>query len=199
MTPPHPGKLGGAVAPLLPWLALDADGQACLRGAADAAEGVARLERQGRVTDALRLAAYALPKREAVWWACMAARATPPRALVPLEAEALQAAESWVRRADEAVRHRCMALAMESGCRGPEAWAAIAAFWSGRSIAPPGAAPVAPAAHLTGVAVTGALALAAVRGDPARAAARHERFLSALRDIAAGGAGRLSVEEPAWS
>lgn len=200
MTAPHlvmaAGKLAAAVPPLLPRLALDPAGLACVQGVADAAEGVLRLERAGRPADAARLAAHALPPREAVWWACMIARATPALLPQPLDEPALTAAEDWVRRPDEALRHRCMALAMQSGCRSPEAWAAVAAFWSGRSIAPAGAAPVPPAPHLTGVAVTGAIALAAVRDHPARQAARYTRFLAALRDIAAGGAGRLPVEDP---
>jgi hypothetical protein len=50
---------------------------------------------------------------------------------------------------------------------------------------------VAPAPHLTGTAVAGAINLAAVRGDPLRRDARLARFLDSARDIAAGGAGRL--------
>lgn len=196
---PPAGKLAVALPPLLPLLELDPPGLACLQGAPDAGEGVRRLEREGRPLQAVRLAAHALPKREAVWWACMAARATPPRHATPLERQALEAAEEWVRRPEEALRHRCMALALESGCRGPEAWAAVAAFWSGPSLAPPGAAPVPPAAQLTGVAVTGAISLAALRDDPARAPQRYARYLAALRDIARGGAGRLAVEELAWN
>src|ERR1700722_16356761 len=45
--------------------------------------------------DAVRFLAHALPKREAVWWACLCARQAhgpnPPAPLGP----ALQAAEKW--------------------------------------------------------------------------------------------------------
>ena len=193
------GKLAAAVAPLLPRLELDAAGVTCMHGVADAAQGVLRLEHARRFPDAIRLAAHALPKREAVWWACMAARAVPARYPVDADADALEAAEAWVRQQDEPGRYRCMELAMRSGCRGPEAWAAVAAFWSGGSIAPAGVQAVKPAAQLTGAAVTSALTLAAVRDDPAQAASRYSRFLAALRDIAAGGAGRIPVEDPIWN
>ena len=61
-------------------------------------------------------------------------------------------------------------------------------------MAPPGQPAVPPAPHLVGTAVAGAVTLAAVRGDPSRQAARLARFLAGLRDIAAGGAGRLGPE-----
>lgn len=87
-----------------------------------------------------------------------------------------------------------MALAEAIGFQTPEAWAAVGAFWSGGSISPPEQPPVAPPAHLTGVAVAGAVALAAVRGDAGRQLARLTRFLASAREIAAGGAGRLPPE-----
>jgi hypothetical protein len=61
-------------------------------------------------------------------------------------------------------------------------------------MAPAGQPDVPPAEHLTGVAISGAITLAAVRGHPERAPARLTRFLQAARDIAAGGAGRMAVE-----
>ena len=189
-------KLATPLAPLLPRLELDAEGTALVATLPDAAAAVDRLAESGRAADALRLIAHALPKREAVWLACMCARAVPEPAPGPLDEAALVAAELWVRRPDEASRRAAMAAAQASGCRGPEAWAAVAAFWSGGSMAPEGQPEVPPADNLTGVAVAGALMLAATRHAPERGPARLERFLVAARDIAAGGAGRLPPEEP---
>ena len=45
------------------------------------------------------------------------------------------------------------------------------------------------------LAIAGGVIIAALRGDPARAADRFARFLLSARDIAAGGAGRLAPEE----
>ena len=188
-------KLAVPLLPLVPRLELDADGQALLAGLAEAAGGVERLAAAGRMPDALRLVAHALPKREAVWWACMCARAVPEAAPNPLDAQALAAAELWVRRPDEASRRAAMVAAQASGCRGPEAWAAVGAFWSGGSMAPEGQPEVPPADNLTGVAIAGAIILAAMRSRPERGPERLSRFLAAARDIAAGGAGRLSPEE----
>src|SRR3989442_581350 len=46
--------------------------------------------------DAVRFLAHALPKREAVWWACQCARAVAGAELPPKIAAALQIAEKWV-------------------------------------------------------------------------------------------------------
>jgi hypothetical protein len=189
-----PSKLSVALPPLLPRLELDAEGSALLAAAADAEAGLAALEAAGRMTEALRLLAHALPKREAVWWACMCARAVPDPAAKQEDAAALDAAELWVRRPDELNRRAAMAAAEKAGFRSTEAWAAVAAFWSGGSMAPEGQPAVPPAEHLTGVAVAGAVVLAAVRVAPERATARHGRFIASARDVALGGAGRIAPE-----
>ena len=87
-----------------------------------------------------------------------------------------------------------MERAQATAFASPEAWAAIAAFWSGDSMAPEGQPAVPPAPHLTGTAVSGAVALSAVRGDVSRRNARLVSFLESGRNIAAGGPGRLSAE-----
>lgn len=188
-------KLAVPLAPLLPRLELYGADATLLHGLADVPAAIDRLAGAGRVADALRLVAHALPKREAVWLGCMCARAVPDLAPGPLDLAALEAAELWVRRPDEASRRAAMAAAQASGCRGPEAWAAVGAFWSGGSMSPEGQPDVPPADNLTGVAIAGAMMLAASRHAPEKGPARLERFLVAARDIAAGGAGRLAPEE----
>jgi hypothetical protein len=188
-------KLAGPLAPILPRLELDAEGLALLEGVADCAAGLDRLAGAGRHSDAVRLAAHALPKREAVWWACMCARAVPDPKLPAEDAAAIEAAEAWVRRPDDPSRRAAMEAAQKTGFRSAEAWAAVAAFWSGGSMSPAGQPDVPPADHLCGVAVGGAVVLAAVRVKPERADARFARVLESARAIAAGGAGRLPPEE----
>jgi len=188
-------KLAAPLAPLLPRLELSPEATQTIAGAATAAEAVQRLEAGGFGAEAARLTAHALPKREAVWWACMCAAAVPVTALAASDAAARQAAEAWVRQpGDDALRRAAWEAAQATEFKSPEAWAAVGAFWSGTSMAPAGQPDVPPAEHLTGVAISGAVALASVRGHPERAAARLTRFLQAARDIAAGGAGRMPVE-----
>jgi hypothetical protein len=189
-------KLAAPLAPLIPRLELDADVAQVLAGVQTAAEGVQRLEERGLRNEAVRLTAHALPKREAVWWACMCAAAVPDPALKAADAEARLAAEAWVRKpADDALRRAAWEAAQKTEFRSPEAWAAVGAFWSGGSMAPEGQPVVPPGEHLTGVAVSGAVVMAAVRGRPDRAGDRLGRFLAAARDIAGGGAGRIPLED----
>jgi hypothetical protein len=170
---------------------LSPDAQTIAAGCPDVPAAIDALTRAGLVTDAARMVAHALPKREAVWWACMCARATEP-APPPADAEALTAAESWVRKPEEPNRRQAMAKAEAAGFRTPEAWAAIGAFWSGGSMAPEGQPVVPPGDHLTGLAVAGAVSLAAVRKHPEKADATLRAFLTSALDIAGGGAGRIA-------
>lgn len=163
-------------------------------GAATVPEIVGSLEAGGFLVEAARCFAHALPRREAVWWAAMCARHTAPADLPEGERAACEAAELWVRKQAEDVRRDAMAKAEALGFETPEAWAAVAAFWSGPSISPESQPAVPPAPHLAGVAVAGAVVLASVRGDAKRRLGRLERFLGSAREIAAGGAGRLPPE-----
>ncbi len=159
-------------------------------------DALQRLEAGGFLVEATRLVAHALPRREAVWWACMCASHTAPSDLPENDRLARETAEDWVRQQTDKLRREAMSKAEAGDFATPEAWAAVAAFWSGDSMAPEGQAPVPPAPHLCGTAVAGAVVLAAVRGDPLRQPARLKRFLESGRNIAAGGPGRLPPEEP---
>jgi len=141
------------------------------------------------------LVAHALPPREAVWWACACSRHTAPSGVNPTAETALRAAaEEWVRRQTDDLRRAAMAEAEKTGFNSPEAWAAVAAFWSGDSMAPLEAPKVPPQLHFPGLAVAGSVALAAVRGQAVRRDARLKHFLASGRDIANGGAGHLEAE-----
>ena len=163
-------------------------------GAADAAEALTVLASGGRMDAAMKLCAFALPRPEAVWWACICVTHTEGEAATASEVGARKAAELWVCRGDEAARYAAMDAARRAGFGTPHAWSAVAAFWCGGSMAPYGEPEVPPGSHLAGTAVHGAVSLAAVRGDPARRAARLERFLAAALDIADGGNGQIGRE-----
>ncbi len=169
---------------------------AAVAGQATAPEALAALEAGGFLLDAVRLFAHTLPKRKSVWWACMCARHTTPANLPELDRQALEGAELWVRRQTDEIRRAAMDKAQQAGTQTPEAWAAVAAFFSGDSLSPPENPKVPPADDLTGKAVSGAVTLASVRGDPTRQPARLAAFLTSARDIAGGGVGRLEPETP---
>ena len=173
---------------------LPAEAAQAIGDSADVAAAGERLEAAGFLLEATRFVAHALPKREAVWWACMCATHTAPADLPEIDRRSREAAEDWVRQQGDKPRRAAWALAESSGFGTPEAWCAVAAFWCGDSMAPEGQPAVPPAPHLPATAVAGVVALASVRGDGARQPARLRRFLESGRNIAAGGPGRLPAE-----
>jgi hypothetical protein len=138
--------------------------------------------------DAVEFYARALPKREAVWWACVCARDLPLGDTPPFVA-AIKAAEAWVYRPSEENRRAAESAANAIKASHPARWAAMAAFWSAGSMSPPGAPEVKPAEDFTAKAVSGAVQMAAGL-DPAAIPVRRPRFLTYARDIAHGGNGR---------
>ena len=188
-------KLAGAeMATVVARALLPPEAAAPLQGCADVGEAIARLEAGGFAADAVRMLAHALPKREAVWWACMCAVATTPADLVEADRLARETAELWVRQQKDEQRRTAMTHAEAGGFHTPEAWAGVAAFWSGDSMSPLNVPAVPPPPEATGLAVAGAVALSAVRGDVTRHPERLKRFLESGRNIAAGGPGRMPPE-----
>jgi hypothetical protein len=139
--------------------------------------------------DAIRFLAHALPRREAVWWACTAARSgLDPNAAA--QRQAVETTEAWVYHPDEERRRAAVAAAPAAGNDSPAHWAAMAASWSGGSLAPPEAPVVPPGETLTAQAVAGAVLLAAVKPEPERAPERYRNAVVQAIDIARGGTGR---------
>lgn len=190
-------KLNEDLASLLPNAGLSGEAAPLLVGVANTGAAVEALASAsaGLLVDATKLFAHALPRREAVWWACMCARSTlPPESLPDADRAAIEAAEAWVRSQTDELRREAFAHAEAAGFSSPEAWAAVGAFWSGDSMAPVGQPAVPPPAHVAGAAVAGSVALASVRRLPEK---RHDRLRSYLRsafDISRGGPGRLPLE-----
>lgn len=169
---------------------------AALVGCASPSIAAARLLAGGFRAEAAALLAHVLPAREAVWWACQCAAHTAPPQLPRPQRAARELAEQWVRQGTDALRRAAMDQARLGGLDTPEAWTAVAAFWSGDSLAPLGQPKVPPAPHLPGTAAAGAVQLSAVRGGAARQAARLDSFLRSAHEIAHGGTGRLEPEAP---
>jgi hypothetical protein len=139
--------------------------------------------------DALQFLARALPKREAVWWSATCIRELDSDAKRPELTAGLDAAEAWVYRPSEDNRRAAEKAAAAIKGSHPTKWTAMAAFWSGGSLAPPDKPEVKPPEDFTGKAVAGAVLMAAAL-DPFQSAARNKKFIAAGRDIATGGTGR---------
>lgn len=117
------------------------------------------LEQGGHHMDAVRALALMLPHRQTVWWACLCVRLLPALPLRANELAAVEAAERWVQTSSAADSDAAAQLADRCDPDRAATWAAMAAYWSGPSIAPRGQQPVPPAPHLPGVATRAALTL----------------------------------------
>jgi hypothetical protein len=136
--------------------------------------------------DAAAFLAYGLPKRAAVWWACRCIRLAWGDALPPTEALALDAAELWLRDPSDANRRAAMAQAKALRCQTAASWAAVGAFWSEGSLAPPQAPVVPPTDDLTPRAVLGAVKLAALVPEPKRSEDNFQAFLAEALEVESG-------------
>ena len=144
-----------------------------------------------QLEQAIQFLAFAMPAREAVWWTCICTRSVLPEQLPKPLLDAVEAAEAWVRKPSEDTRRAAMARAQGTDFQSPATWAAVAAFWSGGSLSPADLPAVPAAPHLLGMAVSGAITLAAVQTEPQQADQKREFFLAAGVDIANGGSGRV--------
>jgi hypothetical protein len=143
---------------------LSALGKALLADTRGPQDLISTLTGNGHFADAINALALMLPHRQAVWWACLASRLVPGLEARAAEAAAIKAAEDWVQTASPDAAVAAGRLAEACADNGGPYWAAIAAFWSGPSLAPPGIEPVRPAPHLPGVAVRTALGF--IAADP---------------------------------
>jgi hypothetical protein len=141
----------------------------------------------GHLQDAIRFLASALPKREAVGWAYLAARAAHGDKAEAKCAAALEATRKWVIDPSEANRRTAEKTAKPAGYGTPAGCAALAAFLSGGSIAPADQkTPVQPAEHLCATSVFGAVFMSGVMTQPEKAPEKHRRFLDQGVEIAGG-------------
>lgn len=93
-----------------------------------------RLVRAGAVEDAVEIAPFVLPRREAVWWACRCVAAA--RAPVGADRQAWDLAAAWVARPEEKRRLAALAFGQSADDGRPATWLALAAAWTGGTLEP---------------------------------------------------------------
>jgi hypothetical protein len=140
----------------------------------------------GHWEDAVRFLANALPKREAVWWACLGVRSIAGQSVPESVVSALRCAEAWVAEPSEENRRAAMPAAEAAGFNTAAGCAALAAFWSGGSLGPPNVPVIAPAEHLTAHGVACSVTLAAVSGPPEKMPNTYRALLAEGVEVATG-------------
>lgn len=122
-----------------------------------------QLMKQKLYLPAVEFLAHGLPKREAVWWACVCLRSVQGSYEQPAFQAQLTAAENWARGPTEENRLAASASVARHGHDTPAAWVASAAGWSGGSFTTPPEPPVPPDEYLTAKSAAGAITLAATQ------------------------------------
>lgn len=120
---------------------------------------LAALRRSETPEDAVSFLAYALGRREAVWWGAQSVRFLA-KVHPGAEDAPLQAAEAWVRDPDDQRRREALRLGMTGNRRLATCWVALAAGWSGGNIGPSADAVVAATPEMTPRAVRTAILVA---------------------------------------
>jgi hypothetical protein len=130
-----------------------------------------KLSAEGNIHDAVTFCSYLLPRRDAVWWACGCARSLLGD-IRQSQAAGLLAAEAWVYEPDEKHRQEALKIGTGSDSNDPLTWLALAAGWSGGSLAPDRPRPVPMPHYMTARAARIAviLSLGAMKNNDARLA-----------------------------
>ncbi len=178
-------------AELLRHFELSDEAQPLVNGALAPQECFQCLMDGGCFHDAARFLAHGLPRREAVWWACLAARATLAGSKDPNQLAAVEAAERWALQPSAEHCLQARQLAERTAFKTAASWAAAAAWWSAGSMAEPGQPEVPPPPFLYAQAVASAVCLAAVLPDPLTAEQQYRHFLQRGLDLARGGKGEV--------
>jgi len=150
----------------------------------DSVRFVRRCISEERLDAAISYCAYLLARRETVWWACRSVRDV--RDLSASERECVALAHDWVMKPDEAQRLKALERGLKTNAKLSGTWVALAAGWSGGSIAGVGP-PVPPPPHATPQAVRVALLSGASRlAGPERPAIMNAWIQTALRCLETG-------------
>lgn len=171
-------SLAPLVAQLCEVAALDPPAMELLDPTFGPREYIVALDAAGQHVDALNFLAHLLPRREGVWWAWTSARRVAGDDPPPPIAGALQATERWIARPTEEHRRAAMLAGEAAGFDTPAGCAALAAFLSGGSLAPEGAAEVPPPRFAASRAVFGGLVFSAVAREPETAPEKYRSFLA---------------------
>lgn len=159
-------------------------------------EYIMALSAAGRWLDAAMIMAHALPRREAVWWACMCAQNMQLMALDKGEQLALSTAEKWVFQPTDENRAEAFRIAQESKTNGNGTLCALAVAMSAESM------PLGPdqSVEVDGSAfpgiVFGIVVMAASESDGSQMNDRLQEYLLRGQEIACGGNGKLEKTGP---
>ncbi len=145
-----------------------------------------RLLSSGHLAEARRVLALSLPKRRALWWACLCTQDAYENSMPPQVAESVEAVVRFIGNPSETHRRdaervgRCLPSSRLEACL------AMAAFFSEGNISLPHLPPVYPRPYVTGRLVGVCVYLASVTRSPGQYKAHLRQYLEIGTQIARG-------------
>lgn len=139
--------------------------------------------------DSVIFLAHALPKREAIWWACLCSKIVTNDDTKADDLASLSMSEKWVYEPDDNKRRMCGTLAEKGEYKSAQNWTAAAVFWSGGSITDEGEPAMEPAPYLYAHAVSGAILNAVGVSGADDIDVQFQEFIKSGLNIADGGNG----------
>ncbi len=137
--------------------------------------------------DATMFLAFALPKREAVWWVLQCCKQAIGQAPAPAIANAIQVTEKWVIEPTEQSRRATQAAAEAAEMSSPAGMIALAAFMSGGSIAPDKVREeIYPPEHITPLLLGAAVKSCSVLPKPEKADEKLQQYYLLGVEVATG-------------
>ena len=152
-------------------------------------EYISKLIENEYFADSIIFLAHGLPKREAIWWACLCAKVVTNNDTKADDLASLTMAEKWVYEPDDKKRRMCGTLAEQGQYKSAQNWAAAAVFWSGGSITKEDDPAMEPAPYLYAHAVSGAILNAVGMSDTDEIDSQFQQFIKHGLNIADGGNG----------
>ncbi len=139
--------------------------------------------------DSIVFLAHALPKRQAIWWACLCSKFVANEETTPEDLASLNMSEQWVYEPDDSKRRLCGDLAQKSEYKTSQSWVAVAVFWSGGSISDEEGPTLEPGPFLCAHAVSGAILNAVGVSGADDIDVQFQDFITQGLNIADGGNG----------
>jgi hypothetical protein len=163
------------------------DAKPLLRDGIDPRQFVTALLENKKCIDAIHFMSHALPVREAIWWGCLCLQHALGDQLTPADRAAATAAVHWAMQPTE--DRRMAAKAPADGAPVPSAAGALAlaTFYTGGNVAPPGLPPMSPEPFASARAVALAVILASVKGEPRKIVKTQKAYVELASQVAEGG------------
>jgi hypothetical protein len=145
---------------------------------------VEKMVEEAHYPDAIAFLAHALPRREAVWWAWLCARAAAGEKAPASVIVSLEATKTWIAEPTDPHRRAALDAAEVAGISTPAGCAGLAAFLCGDTLGPAEAPPAPPGEFAAAKAIGGSINLAAVADIARDIAARYAEFVQQGLELA---------------